>query len=506
MLFALGCGGPATSDFTDPQEDLDVFALDGSLPLTCKTLTVVSGSIGRGQGVAGLAKQELNRTQDVWSKYVEFSPRTEAVCEFPIPSTLSVAGLRALQLRVNYRGPTKADMPWAFEVYDARAGAYVRVADNDFAKDWVWTSTSVALPAPLDRFVSNGILTMRYLTQSSADISQLDKWALAAVPGPGSPSDAGAASDAGPQLDGGSSPDAGRAHDGGTAVDAGPTCTPVCGGTTCGTSDGCGGTCEAGSGCATTPGTWWKPTNDQPLHLHWQLSDTFAYPTDVVAGQTIYDIDGDLNTSQTVAQLHAQGFKVICYMEVGSVENYRADYQAFVNAGVVGKAQVDWPGEFWLDISTQANIDKILPLMKTRMVDWCLNKGFDAIEPDTSDVDGAPVAQVVSYAKQIADMAHSLGLSIGLKNNAGSNATQLEPFYDWSLVEECWQYSECDTFRNNFLAANKPVFNVEYSSKPNCASANAWHMNSVRRDLDLVGPHGSGYVYEPCLPDSQSTW
>lgn len=514
-MLALSCDGITQSTGADGDLELDALALDGSVTLACKTLTVVKGNIGRGQSAQGLAAQELTGRQDAWAKYVEFSPKTEAICEFPVPADLTASGLDALRLLVNYRGPARAEMAWAFEAYDFSAGAYVSVADNGFARDWVWTRGTASLPAPLGRFISGGVIRLRYFTLSGGEVSELDLWSLAAFPhrrvdagvgtDGGNPFDGGSTHDGGSSEDGGPASDAGTS-DGGASVDAGPTCTPTCGGRTCGVSDGCGGTCEAGSGCTVPPGTWWKPTNEKPLHLHWQLSDTFAYPGDVVPGQSLYDIDGDLSSAQTVAQLHAAGYKVICYMEVGSVENFRDDYQDFVALGVVGKEQSDWPGEFWLDISTQANIDKILPLMKARMVNWCQAKGFDAIEPDTSDVEGASAAQIISYAKQIAALAHSLGLGIGLKNNAGSSAAALEPSYDWALVEQCWEYDECDGFRTSFLAANKPVFNVEYNTAPNCASANAWHMNSMRRDLDLVGPHSQGYRYQPCLPDSQMSW
>jgi hypothetical protein len=31
-------------------------------------------------------------------------------------------------------------------------------------------------------------------------------------------------------------------------------------------------------------------------------------------------------------------------------------------------------------------------------------------------------------------------------------------------------------------------------------------MNAQKTDLNLVGATESGYVYTPCVPDSQSTW
>lgn len=532
-----GCAGGGAGDIAE--DGTDSLAADsraagalGADALSCRKLTLTSGKIGSGQSASSLAAKDQSGTQDSWTKYVEFSKGSNATCLFSLGSGVPASSVSALSLEVNYRGPTKAEMLWVFEALDPTAGAWVSIADNGFAADWVWSAATRPLPGVGARFINaKGEIQVRYRTSSKLDASQLDLWILRVAPGSadagvppaqpdaGGSADAGGGLDAGPAFDSGTGSDAGAGADAGSiadagaGADAGPVCIPACTGKQCG-SDGCGGTCGAcgagqscsASGQCETPSGWWKPTNDMPLHFHWQLMDTFAYPSDVVAGQTVYDIDGDLNTAETVAQLHAAGFKVICYMEVGSVENYRADYQDFVNAGVVGKAMPDWPGEYWLDISTDANIAKILPLMQKRMVNWCKEKGFDAIEPDTSDVEGAPSAQVLKYNKQIAEMAHALGLGIGLKNHAGSDLAALEPYYDWSLVEQCWEYQECDSFVDTFLAKNKPVWNVEYNVAPNCAQANAWHMISMRRDLDLVGPRASGYVYQPCMADSKTTW
>jgi hypothetical protein len=48
-----------------------------------------------------------------------------------------------------------------------------------------------------------------------------------------------------------------------------PTCTPTCAGKSCGASDGCGGTCSIGSGCKTSCGSWQAVSPDDP----WDDSD-----------------------------------------------------------------------------------------------------------------------------------------------------------------------------------------------------------------------------------------
>jgi len=38
----------------------------------------------------------------------------------------------------------------------------------------------------------------------------------------------------------------------------------------------------------------------------------------------------------------------------------------------------------------------------------------------------------------------------------------LIPHFDWALNEECFQFNECEALLP-FIAAGKPVFNVEYA-------------------------------------------
>jgi hypothetical protein len=254
---------------------------------------------------------------------------------------------------------------------------------------------------------------------------------------------------------------------------------------------------------------WWHPTPGVPIHWHWQLSDDFVYPRDVLPNVTVYDIDGEMTVSRTVSQLHALNpdIKVICYIDAGVYEKYRSDASRFP-ASVIGKADPGWNDSFWLDIR-QTSI--LLPIMSDRIQHWCKDKGFDAVEPDETEVwsndPGFPItkAQNNFYNQQIAALAHSFGLSVGLKGNT-TEAPDLWPYFDWSLNEQCWEYSECNYLKTSFLDHGKAVFNVEYNVSPDCETANAWHMNSSRRDLDVTRPTNPSYIYAPCIPDSQATW
>ena len=214
----------------------------------------------------------------------------------------------------------------------------------------------------------------------------------------------------------------------------------------------------------------------------WQLTT----PVDVSIDAEMYDIDLFQNDASVVAQLHAAGRKAVCYVSVGTYEPYRPDSPTFP-ATVKGKAMSDFPDENWLDIRRW---DILGPIFEKRF-DLCKAKGFDGVEPDNvdgySNETGFPLSyndQLV-FNRRVADLAHSRGLSVGLKNDL-AQVNDLLPSFDWALNEQCFQYKECDTL-SPFVAAGKAVFNVEYLRKPDqfCTQANALNFNSLAKNLNL---------------------
>jgi hypothetical protein len=155
-------------------EEIDTVEGAATSVATCTALTFTKGRLHSGQSATTLARRELTGTQDVWEKYVEFDPGSEASCSFNVSAT----GLSGLAARVNYRGPRKTTMRWVFEAFDATTSAWVYVGDNAFAGDWVWTARDLALPAPVSRFVSGGKVRVRYRAVGTADASLLDEWVL----------------------------------------------------------------------------------------------------------------------------------------------------------------------------------------------------------------------------------------------------------------------------------------------------------------------------------------
>lgn len=217
----------------------------------------------------------------------------------------------------------------------------------------------------------------------------------------------------------------------------------------------------------------------------------------------IYDIDGFENTAATVSALHAKSKIVVCYVDLGSIENYRADYANFAQSAL-SNVNPEWPDEKWLDI---LRLDVAGPTGKTARqlldarLDMCKSKGFDAVDPDmvelyaASGVTFSPAQRKVTYADQlvfnewIASETHARGMAAGLKGDV-DQAKDLQPFFDFSVNEQCHQYNECGEL-SSFITAGKSVLNIEYSgtntrfTNKTCPEADTEGFYSVKKKLPL---------------------
>jgi hypothetical protein len=203
----------------------------------------------------------------------------------------------------------------------------------------------------------------------------------------------------------------------------------------------------------------------------------------------LYDIDGFDNSAETVAALHAAGKHVVCYIETGAWEDYRPDAGQYPSS-VLGSAMDGYPSERYVDIRSEA----VVAIVKAR-VKMCADKGFDAVEPDIDDsyqeATGFPLTQAdnVAFDTAIAEYAHSLGLSIALKNGyEPSFAAALEPVVDFVLTEQCFEQGNCASYAP-FTKAGKAVLAVEYNidREDFCTEAKQLGFNAVKHDVNLGG-------------------
>lgn len=235
----------------------------------------------------------------------------------------------------------------------------------------------------------------------------------------------------------------------------------------------------------TAPDDWWKP----PVHTTWQWQLGEA-PIDTTIEAQMIDIDLFDHSKETVAALHAQGRKVVCYVSVGSHEDWRPDAADFP-ASVLGKDYEGWPGEKWLDIR---QIDLLAPIMRARL-DLCKSKGFDAVEPDNMDSytndTGFPLTydDQLAYNLWLATEAHQRGLSIGLKNNP-DQVDDLVAEYDWALTESCFAQGWCEELLP-FIQAGKAVFAAEYTDTSItlddfCPQAQTLQISAILKERELT--------------------
>jgi hypothetical protein len=229
--------------------------------------------------------------------------------------------------------------------------------------------------------------------------------------------------------------------------------------------------------------SWWQPAVG--ASWQWQLSNL---PLDSSYGVDMYDIDLFDNDASVVATLHAQNRKVVCYISVGSWEDWRPDKDQFP-ASVLGNNYDGWPGEKWLDIRSPV----VRQIMAARL-DLCAIKGFDGIEPDNIDGytnnTGFPLTyqDQLTYNIWLANQAHARGLSIGLKNDSDQVADLLS-YFDWALTEDCFDQGWCGDMQP-FITAGKPVFAAEYTdtgmtTTQFCPQANAMNFSAILKHRDL---------------------
>jgi hypothetical protein len=220
----------------------------------------------------------------------------------------------------------------------------------------------------------------------------------------------------------------------------------------------------------------------------WQLDGRL----DLTVAARVYDVDGFDASRATIARLHRAGRYVVCYVDVGTWERWRADRQRFP-ARVLG-ASNGWPGERWLDIRRRA---LLAPIVRARFA-TCRAKGFDAVEPDNVDGyanhSGFPLRarDQLAFNRWIARTAHAAGLAVALKNDL-DQAAALAPSFDFAILEQCFQYRECAKARP-FLRARKGVYDAEYALPRSafCAAARRLGINALRKRIDL------GAWREPC--------
>ncbi|MBE4753050.1 hypothetical protein G4177_33355 [Corallococcus sp. ZKHCc1 1396] len=416
---------------------------------------------------------------DCYAQYIEFSPTYTGYLSFNLSSVTQAAPTPAqvtqLQLLTKYQGPGVATSYYQWQLYRFTTSTWVNIASSQGRGDWVWTpALTLSLPGTetASSFVSStGEIRARLVKGAGADAAQLDSLRLQVswdVPTTcTAESNAAFCSRLGAACGQVSGTDnCGQAR---TVSNCGDCQSPA----TCG-GGGTPNVCGQGGACtrATFPkGTTWM----------WDLENS-SLPTNLNAQVYVVDL---FNTSATKIQEYKNaGKKVVCYFSAGSFEDWREDANQFPqdtycspgedcdqSIHIMGEWCESGGGcEWWLDHRKPA----VRTVMASRM-QLAKNKGCDAVEPDNIDgyshdddincTDqacwGLTATNQLDYNRWLADTAHSLCLSIALKNDV-DQIPALAASFDFAINEQCQKYNECGAYKTWFANNNKAVFNAEY--------------------------------------------
>lgn len=226
----------------------------------------------------------------------------------------------------------------------------------------------------------------------------------------------------------------------------------------------------------------WRPSQTD----RWQVQLSGAFDDSIEAD--VYDLDGDATTARQVAALHRRGKAVVCYIDAGAVEHYRADAADFP-ADLIGNVVEGWPDERWLDIR---QLDQLEPLLRKR-IETCKAKGFDGVNADnmqayTEDT-GFPLTREhqLAFIRLVARLSHQAGLAYGLKNSS-ELLPELGDVVNFAVNEQCHEYGECDDY-TEFLASGRAVVNIEYTADLDVACGAAPPgMDTILKPEDLSAP------------------
>lgn len=216
---------------------------------------------------------------------------------------------------------------------------------------------------------------------------------------------------------------------------------------------------------------------------------------------TYLDVDGFDTDAGYVALARSRGVKTICYLNIGTAENNRPDYNSLAAiSNLLGNIYAGYPSERYIDIR---RYPEFIQIMDDRLR-MCRDKGFDYVEFDVMDAfeDGQAASgfnlgkqDMVNYVTELSNRARAHGLK-PVQKNTGDFSVLLEPLFDAVLFEECVHYGFCANAAP-YVAAGKPALNAEYPAtwpsgtfnRANvCATSATAHISTIITVVDLDRP------------------
>ncbi|KEZ40141.1 hypothetical protein SAPIO_CDS9179 [Scedosporium apiospermum] len=249
------------------------------------------------------------------------------------------------------------------------------------------------------------------------------------------------------------------------------------------------------------PGVKWQIVIHAPIDIR-----TTVIPTEA----QVWDIDyfHALDHPEIIPALKSPAPDVdnvvLCYINVGAIEQYERDYTDFPQAAI-GKSYEDYP-EWWIDVRRP----DVLEFMKKRLVK-AAEAGCDGVDADNIDgydwdepgVDktgwNLTRHDLITYVTELADYAHSIDTLRGVplmfgQKNANHLASHLVNIVDFAVLEDCQglngrlpgvHEAYCQDFQAFVTGENRtdgkkiPVFEIEYPE-----STENGGTNLTRRDWE----------------------
>lgn len=204
----------------------------------------------------------------------------------------------------------------------------------------------------------------------------------------------------------------------------------------------------------------------KPMTWDWQLTSSNSAACQIPIVQNppcpltfhsvdMFDVDGTVNTASDVAKIHSSPGrtlaheKAICYLSLGSWEDYRPDALSWPGA-TLGLVLTGFADEHWVDVR---QLSSLQPIIDARL-SMCATKGFDGVEVDNIDgwngaLDGTspkgfPLTKsdAEAWLAYIANQAHSLNMFVIWKNNDEDTSFGVR-YFDGALSEQCYSFTQC---------------------------------------------------------------
>lgn len=219
---------------------------------------------------------------------------------------------------------------------------------------------------------------------------------------------------------------------------------------------------------------------------------------------------GTVIVSRDRADPPAPGLYNICYVNAFQTQPQETDWWTATHPDLLLRRNgipvedANWPGEVLLDTSSTEKRAGLLAVVG-QWIAQCAADGYDAIEADNLDTysrsgKALTIADNLAYARDLADLAHSLDLAFGQKNGAELGPRGRQVGFDFAITESCQVYAECQDYAAVF---GRHVLAIEYTDTPtsafddNCA-ARGDEISVIRRDRNLTTPDDPAYFYQAC--------